>query len=135
MLQKLILATYHFRRSQYPFNEIRRSFEKPSRGATSVLRIWIQPYRTSHYVALVDAEHRADLVVFENLDQKNADAMKKALDAYKAEVAEANGGEEPAAEVKMDVDEESSKKDKKKKRKSLAAEETVRRFPSLSLLP
>jgi hypothetical protein len=62
------------------------------------------------------------------LVQKNADAMKKALDAYKAEVAETNGGEEPEA-AKMDLDEEteekSSKKDKKKKRKSLAADETV----------
>jgi len=54
--------------------------------------------------------------------------MKKALDAYKLEVAEANVGEE-GAEAKMDVDEDEEKKekkDKKKKRKSLAADETVR---------
>ncbi|GAA5965367.1 hypothetical protein JCM3765_004873 [Sporobolomyces pararoseus] len=63
---------------------------------------------------------------------KNADAMKKALDAYKAEVAEANEGEEVAA-AKMDVDEEekSEKKEKKdkKKRKSIAAEETAEETP------
>ncbi|GAA5940881.1 snoRNP complex protein NOP56 [Sporobolomyces koalae] len=59
---------------------------------------------------------------------KNADAMKKALDAYKAEVAEANEGAAPV-EAKMDLDEEADekkeKKDKKKKRKSLAADETA----------
>ena len=49
--------------------------------------------------------------------------MKKALDAYKAEVAETNGGEEPVV-AKMDVDEDASKSSKKK-RKSLAADETV----------
>ncbi|GAA5832481.1 hypothetical protein JCM3766R1_003093 [Sporobolomyces carnicolor] len=53
---------------------------------------------------------------------KNADAMKKALDAHKAEVAELGGDEAAAAApAKMDVDDEveesSSKKDKKKKRK------------------
>lgn len=60
--------------------------------------------------------------------KKNADAMKKALDAYKAEVAEANEGEEPeAAKMDVDEDEKKEKKDKKdkKKRKSLAADETV----------
>ncbi|GAA6016686.1 hypothetical protein JCM11491_000207 [Sporobolomyces phaffii] len=60
---------------------------------------------------------------------KNADAMKKALDAYKLEVAEANGGDDAAEETKMDVDDESSKKDKKKKRKSLAADETAEETP------
>ncbi|GAA5909345.1 hypothetical protein JCM5296_005601 [Sporobolomyces johnsonii] len=57
---------------------------------------------------------------------KNADAMKKALDAYKAEVAESGAGEGEAA--KMDVDEpakedKKEKKDKKKKRKSEALAE------------
>ncbi|GAA5971916.1 hypothetical protein JCM21900_001319 [Sporobolomyces salmonicolor] len=56
---------------------------------------------------------------------KNADAMKKALDAYKAEIAESGAAE---GEAKMDVDEpakedKKEKKDKKKKRKSEALAE------------
>ncbi|GAA5935346.1 hypothetical protein JCM10213_004008 [Rhodosporidiobolus nylandii] len=58
---------------------------------------------------------------------KNADAMAKALAAYKAELAESGEGEAAPAEVKMDVDEDEApkpKKEKKSKRKSLATEET-----------
>lgn len=103
-----------------------RSFETKLRSDYHSTKT-VQTLRSEYYshcspcLPLSSTHHRTPL-------SRNADAMKKALDAYKLEVAEANVGEE-GAEAKMDVDEDEEKKekkDKKKKRKSLAADETVR---------
>ncbi|GAA5886123.1 hypothetical protein JCM6882_004272 [Rhodosporidiobolus microsporus] len=70
---------------------------------------------------------------------KNADVMKKALDLYKAELAEqgveplVEVAEKPSAAAPMDLDDEESpkKKSKKdKKRKSLGGEEAAAETPS-----
>ena len=84
--------------------------------------------RTQRSKPLSHCSRHISIVIDRRLPHfRNADAMKKALDAYKLEVAEANVGEE-GAEAKMDVDEDEEKKekkDKKKKRKSLAVDEAV----------